>query len=180
VSLWFKKSSKGVLIEKDSFSYSRLLGTPPPMKSGETGSIPSRRVITTEVRRLDKLAFAKNIFERSAGSDQTCHAPSPNYRHAQGTGKHNQVQIKPTSNQTNREAIMLALSRFEGERIHVGDNIVIEVRRIFNKRVVISVVAPENMAIDREEIYLQKREFSRNKAKLKPKSKRNTPTSSHR
>lgn len=75
---------------------------------------------------------------------------------------------------------MLALSRFEGERIHVGDNIVIEVRRIFNKRVVISVVAPENMAIDREEIYLQKREFSRNKAKLKPKSKRNTPTSSHR
>jgi hypothetical protein len=39
------------LIEKDPFSYSRLLGTPPPMKSGETGSIPSRRVITTEVRR---------------------------------------------------------------------------------------------------------------------------------
>jgi len=58
-----------------------------------------------------------------------------------------------------REATMLALSRFVGERIMIGEDIVIEVRKIIGNRVVISVSAPDDVAIDREEIHSQKQEF---------------------
>jgi len=47
---------------------------------------------------------------------------------------------------------MLALSRKEGERIVVGKDIVIEIRAIFSNRVVIGVMAPEEVVIDREEV----------------------------
>lgn len=47
---------------------------------------------------------------------------------------------------------MLALSRKEGERIVVGKDIVIEIRAIFSNRVVIGVIAPEEVVIDREEV----------------------------
>lgn len=48
---------------------------------------------------------------------------------------------------------MLALSRKLGEQIRIGDDIVIEVRGIFNNRVVLSVCAPEAVVIDRQEVH---------------------------
>ena len=51
---------------------------------------------------------------------------------------------------------MLALSRLVGERILIGDNIVIEVRKITGTRVVIAVGAPDDVVIDREEVFERK------------------------
>lgn len=51
---------------------------------------------------------------------------------------------------------MLALSRLVGERIFIGDNIVIEVRKITGTRVVIAVGAPDDVVIDREEVFERK------------------------
>lgn len=48
---------------------------------------------------------------------------------------------------------MLALSRKLGERIQIGDDIIIEVRGIFNNRVVLSVCAPDEVIIDRQEVH---------------------------
>lgn len=48
---------------------------------------------------------------------------------------------------------MLALSRKIGERIRIGDDIVIEVRGIFNNRVVLAVSAPDEVVIDRQEVH---------------------------
>lgn len=48
---------------------------------------------------------------------------------------------------------MLVLSRKIGERIRIGDDIVIEVREIFNNRVVLSVCAPDEVVIDRQEVH---------------------------
>lgn len=47
---------------------------------------------------------------------------------------------------------MLALSRREGERILIGDDIVIEIHKIRNNRVVVTVSAPDAIVIDREEV----------------------------
>lgn len=55
---------------------------------------------------------------------------------------------------------MLALSRLEGQRILVGDDIVIEVRKIHGNRVVLAITAPEDVVIDREEVHQRKREFA--------------------
>ena len=51
---------------------------------------------------------------------------------------------------------MLALSRLVGERIFIGDDIVIEVRKITGARVVIAVGAPDDVVIDREEVFERK------------------------
>ena len=51
---------------------------------------------------------------------------------------------------------MLALSRLVGERIFIGDDIVIEVRKITGTRVVIAVGAPDDVVIDREEVFERK------------------------
>ena len=51
---------------------------------------------------------------------------------------------------------MLALSRLVGERIFIGDDIVIEVRKITGARVVIAVGAPDDVVIDREEVFARK------------------------
>lgn len=48
---------------------------------------------------------------------------------------------------------MLALSRKIGERIRIGDDIVIEVRGIFNNRAVLAVYAPDEVVIDRQEVH---------------------------
>jgi carbon storage regulator CsrA len=54
---------------------------------------------------------------------------------------------------------MLVLSRKVGERIHVGDDIVLEVRRISGNRVTIAVEAPRDVRILRGELEQAAREF---------------------
>ncbi len=47
---------------------------------------------------------------------------------------------------------MLVLSRKVGERIHVGDNIVLEIRRIAGNRVTVALDAPRDVRILRGEL----------------------------
>jgi carbon storage regulator len=54
---------------------------------------------------------------------------------------------------------MLVLSRKVGERIHVGDNIVLEIRRIAGNRVTLALDAPRNVRILRGELDGPAREF---------------------
>ena len=54
---------------------------------------------------------------------------------------------------------MLVLSRKVGERIHVGENIVLEIRRIAGNRVTLALDAPRNVRILRGELDGPAREF---------------------
>jgi carbon storage regulator len=54
---------------------------------------------------------------------------------------------------------MLVLSRKVGERIHVGDDITIEIRRIAGNRVTIALGAPREVRILRGELERAAREF---------------------
>jgi carbon storage regulator CsrA len=54
---------------------------------------------------------------------------------------------------------MLVLSRKVGERIHVGDNIVLEIRRIAGNRVTLALDAPRSVRILRGELEMAAREF---------------------
>ena len=54
---------------------------------------------------------------------------------------------------------MLVLSRKVGERIHVGDNIVLEIRRIAGNRVTVALEAPREVRILRGELEGPAREF---------------------
>jgi carbon storage regulator CsrA len=54
---------------------------------------------------------------------------------------------------------MLVLSRKVGERIHVGDNIVLEIRRIAGNRVTLALDAPRDVRILRGELEHAAREF---------------------
>jgi carbon storage regulator CsrA len=54
---------------------------------------------------------------------------------------------------------MLVLSRKVGERIHVGNDIVLEIRRISGNRVTIAVEAPRDVRILRGELEQAAREF---------------------
>jgi carbon storage regulator len=54
---------------------------------------------------------------------------------------------------------MLVLSRKVGERIHVGDNIVLEIRRIAGNRVTLALDAPRNVRILRGELESAAKEF---------------------
>lgn len=47
---------------------------------------------------------------------------------------------------------MLVLSRKVGEKLHVGDNVVIEIRRVVGRRVTIAIDAPRELRILRGEI----------------------------
>ncbi|MEO0530296.1 MAG: carbon storage regulator [Planctomycetota bacterium] len=47
---------------------------------------------------------------------------------------------------------MLVLSRKAGERIHIGDNITVEVRRLSGNRVALAVEAPRDQRILRGEL----------------------------
>ena len=47
---------------------------------------------------------------------------------------------------------MLVLSRKNGERIHIGDNIFIEVRRVAGSRVTLAVNAPRDLRVLRGEL----------------------------
>lgn len=55
---------------------------------------------------------------------------------------------------------MLVLSRKVGERIHVGDNIILEIRRIAGNRVTLALDAPRNVRILRGELERAAREFN--------------------
>jgi carbon storage regulator CsrA len=54
---------------------------------------------------------------------------------------------------------MLVLSRKVGERIHVGDNIVLEIRRIAGNRVTLALEAPRDVRILRGELERVAKEF---------------------
>ena len=54
---------------------------------------------------------------------------------------------------------MLVLSRKVGERIHVGDDIVLEIRRIAGNRVTLALDAPRHVRILRGELEVAAREF---------------------
>lgn len=48
---------------------------------------------------------------------------------------------------------MLILSRKVGEKIHIGDNVVLEVRRITGTKVEMAVEAPKDIPVHRNEVY---------------------------
>jgi carbon storage regulator len=50
----------------------------------------------------------------------------------------------------------LILSRKEGEKIRIGDDIEVVVVEIRGSQIVIGIKAPVNIAVDREEIYQRK------------------------
>ena len=54
---------------------------------------------------------------------------------------------------------MLVLSRKTGERIHIGDNITIEIRRVAGNRVTLALEAPRAVRILRGELEQAAREF---------------------
>ncbi len=54
---------------------------------------------------------------------------------------------------------MLVLSRKSGERIHIGNNIVIEVRRVTGNRVTLALDAPRDVRILRGELQAAATEF---------------------
>jgi carbon storage regulator len=54
---------------------------------------------------------------------------------------------------------MLVLSRKTGERIHIGNDIVIEVRRVAGNRVTLALDAPRDVRILRGELERAAREF---------------------
>src|SRR5690349_5922528 len=56
-------------------------------------------------------------------------------------------------------SVMLVLSPKVGERIHVGDNIVLEIRRIAGNRVTVALDAPRDVRILRGELEGPAREF---------------------
>jgi carbon storage regulator len=54
---------------------------------------------------------------------------------------------------------MLVLSRKTGERIHIGENITIEIRRVAGNRVTLALDAPRTVRILRGELNQAAREF---------------------
>jgi carbon storage regulator CsrA len=54
---------------------------------------------------------------------------------------------------------MLVLSRKTGERIHIGNNITVEVRRVAGNRVTLALDAPRDVRILRGELERAAREF---------------------
>jgi len=67
-----------------------------------------------------------------------------------------------TLSRRDKEFQMLVLSRKVGERIHVGDNIVLEIRRIAGNRVTLALDAPRDVRILRGELDGPAREFRNN------------------
>jgi len=66
---------------------------------------------------------------------------------------------------------MLVLSRKVGERIHVGDDVVLEIRRIAGNRVTLALDAPRHVRILRGELEAAAREF-------RPQSTESQPSTS--
>lgn len=59
---------------------------------------------------------------------------------------------------------MLILTRKRGERVMIGDDIVISIIRSNDNQVAIGISADKNLQIDREEIYLRKLKENRKRA----------------
>jgi carbon storage regulator len=59
---------------------------------------------------------------------------------------------------------MLILTRRRGESIRVGDHITFTVLGVSGEQVRIGVAAPREIAVDREEIYLRKKNEKKNVA----------------
>ena len=59
-------------------------------------------------------------------------------------------------NQTKESNSMLILSRNEGQTIYIGDNIKVTVLGINGKQVRLGIDAPDEVAVNREEIYIRK------------------------
>lgn len=55
---------------------------------------------------------------------------------------------------------MLVLSRKIGERIHIGEEVFVEVRRVAGNRVTLAVCAPQNVRILRGELFDAVESFS--------------------
>lgn len=60
---------------------------------------------------------------------------------------------------------MLVLSRKVGEKIILGDDIVVQVTKIVGNKVSIGIEAPESLLIYREEIWNTKRKKKKSKCK---------------
>jgi len=54
---------------------------------------------------------------------------------------------------------MLVLSRKAGQKIHIGDDIVVEIRRVAGNRVTVALEAPRNVRILRGELQEAATEF---------------------
>jgi carbon storage regulator len=54
---------------------------------------------------------------------------------------------------------MLVLSRKTGERIHIGEDIVVEIRRIAGNRVTLALEAPRDVRILRGELQMPAKDF---------------------
>jgi carbon storage regulator len=50
------------------------------------------------------------------------------------------------------ERIMLVLTRMPGEKIHIGDDIVVTVLSVKGDRIRLGIVAPTDTIVDREEV----------------------------
>ena len=48
---------------------------------------------------------------------------------------------------------MLVLSRVKGERIRIGDNVVVEIVDVFGGKVRVGIEAPKEVPVHREEIW---------------------------
>lgn len=48
---------------------------------------------------------------------------------------------------------MLVVSRYVGERVHIGDDIVVEITQVRGDKVKIGITAPPNVLVLRSELY---------------------------
>jgi len=62
-------------------------------------------------------------------------------------------------NNKKKEVGMLVLSRKSGERIHIGDNIIVEVRRLAGNRVSLAIEAPRSVRVLRGELWQSATDF---------------------
>ncbi len=63
---------------------------------------------------------------------------------------------------------MLVLSRKVGERIHIGDDVFIEVRRVAGNRVTLAISAPRSIRVLRGELLESAKSFQQPAAEAQP------------
>lgn len=56
---------------------------------------------------------------------------------------------------------MLCLSRKIGEKIVIGENVIVQVLRVKDGRVRLGITCPENVSVDREEVWERKENAKR-------------------
>lgn len=50
---------------------------------------------------------------------------------------------------------MLILLRKEGQKIMIGDDVIVTIHRVLGERVSVGIEAPKDVAVHREEVYLK-------------------------